>query len=478
MKILWVPQISSLSKDNKVLLNKDSNMSVLRNLIDTDFVNKNEICVAFEFSKNNCVIDDALANNFMLFFDESRMFTNAFNERLNFNVQYFEALKNDVNPDIVFINEPTKVFNVKKIFKDAKIVTYNHWLAFMNMPDFATRQCEGMQLADLCFVNSYYARDEIFKYHKKDMKIVKAQPTFAGKIYPMKDVNKCEKAFIYNHRLSSDKYYKKAFDSLCAIFDILKEQYDITPTVYFTNPSGKDVTELFKNRPYFKEVNLETQEEYIEFIKSNKIIGHLNTFFESKGMWSMSTVDCARTGNICLLPNKFGYAEIFDKEYQGYCNDEFTMANKIYDIIENCNVQYDNSSISKHHAKIVGKYMHNSIMNMYENESNRPWGHYEIIYSDDKCKIKLIYINKESQLSVQSHKFKNEEWYILDGKGFVLINDEWHNAKSGDIFEIDAKTIHSFTALDEDVCILERSMSDVVVSEYDIERFEDIYGRA
>ena len=37
MKILWVPQISSLSNTGEILLNKDSNISVLTNLIGSDF---------------------------------------------------------------------------------------------------------------------------------------------------------------------------------------------------------------------------------------------------------------------------------------------------------------------------------------------------------------------------------------------------------------------------------------------------------
>lgn len=65
MRILWIPQISSLSSDGVVLLNKDSNINFLRSLIGTKFTKTNNIYVAFEFSQDNCTaLDSEFEENF------------------------------------------------------------------------------------------------------------------------------------------------------------------------------------------------------------------------------------------------------------------------------------------------------------------------------------------------------------------------------------------------------------------------------
>ena len=366
MRILWIPQISSKSANGEVLLNKDSNISVLRNLIGTEFVDENKITIAFEFSNNNCVIDSELKENFDLVFDDSHKFTNAMLERMHFNVDYFEQIKIGFEFDVIFTNEPTKVIPLRKIFTNIPIVCYNHWLAFKNMPEISLRQAEGMAAADCCFVNSNYVAEMVNNHYigthdLKKIHFVKAQPSFAGEIYPVDKINSSP-SFIYNHRLSSDPYYADAYKSLCQICDILEKCFKgrPMPTIYFTNPSGKNFE---FDRPYFKEVHLESQKEYKEFLRSDKICGHLNTFFNSAGMWSMSTVDCAAAGNPCILPRKYGYAEIFEGAYYGYVEDIEGVAAKIYELVmhpEAC-TKYENSYIKNHTNKAIGKLMNEEI---------------------------------------------------------------------------------------------------------------------
>lgn len=371
MNILWIPQISSLSANGKVLLDKDSNMAFLRNLIGTDFVNNNEVFIAFEFSSDNCsALGEEFKKNFFIIYNRDRDFTNALLERYSFDANYFQRLSKLHNFDVVFVNEPTKVLPLKKIFPNSVIATYNHWLAFRNMPEIELRQFEGMKAADICFVNSDYAKEQIISYYDSRYNcridnIVKAQPTYDEGCFT--GVNKgnddLEFAFIYNHRLSSDGYYLNAYKTLVDICNNLEQFHGVEnmPIIYFTNPSGKD----FKmEKPYFKSISLST-EGYYNFLKSNKIMGHLNTFFDSYGMWSMSTVDCAITGNICLLPKKFGYAEIFDNDYYGYCKTPSEMEAKLSKSITansaDNNLKNQNKTYAKHYLQ--------STISLYDNSS-------------------------------------------------------------------------------------------------------------
>lgn len=363
MRILWIPQISSKSNDGWVLLNKDSNMAVLRNLINTKFCKDNDVSIAFEFSLGNCVLDDDIANNFTIFSNEKRTFENAFIERFCFDAAFFEKINRDADFDVVFVNEPTKVIPLKHIFKDSKVVTYNHWLAFYNMPEISLRQYEGMKAADLCFVNSDFTIREIEEYYEDNsIKLVKAQPSFVGDVLPVKKIGYADKNFIYNHRLSSDKYYASAYKSLVDICTLVESKIGEKrmPKIYFTNPSGKNFDFCKK---YFKVIDLPSQNQYKEFLESDKIFGHLNTFFDSKGMWSMSTVDCARAGNVCILPNLYGYSEIFNEGYFGYCRNEMEAADKIIKLLmgEVSAEKLDNSFINNHKAEVIGEKMNEKI---------------------------------------------------------------------------------------------------------------------
>ncbi len=356
-RMLWIPQVSSLSSDGKVLLTKDSNMSVLRNLMGTAFTEEYDITIAFEFSLLGALFDRDNFSECEVISNNVRDFTNAYLERFNFNVEFFRNIKSTFEHfDYVFVNDPTKVLQLKKIFFDSKFICYNHWLAIDNMPDLILRQYEGMQQADLCFFNSDFAIDRVNKYYSlfKVINSAKAQPTYKGELYKVK--KNADVSLIYNHRLSSDPYYFNAFMNLIDVCNIMEKMIPM-PVVYFTNPSGKDI-DLSEYKSYFRMVKLDSQQDYEEFLKSDKICGHINTFFDSPGMWSMSTVDCARTGNVCFLPNKYGYTEIFQKDYKGYCNDKYEMACKIAQFITDDDVDnYDNNFILEHNANLVALTM-------------------------------------------------------------------------------------------------------------------------
>lgn len=323
MRILWIPQISCMSSDRKVLLNKDSNITFLRKLLSTQMFKRNEVDVCFEFNMKHEDLDNDFWKNFdgVVFRNTKREFAGAFNERFDFDSSRFMEIKNNNEKyDIIFVNEPSKVLPLKNIFKESKVVTYIHWLAADNMKFLEYRQREGIENADLCFVNSNFVIYKMKKlgYNTNNVRVF--YPTANEEIMDLKvDVGM---NIIYNHRLSSDGYYKSAYNNLVRVMDMLEDDLGLEnmPTVYFTNPSGKDF-DVEKDKPYFKKVELSDTETYVNFLKSKEVGIHLNTFFDSEGMWCSSTTDCACYGVKCLLPKKFGYAEIFSDDYYGYCHN-------------------------------------------------------------------------------------------------------------------------------------------------------------
>lgn len=344
MKILWIPQISSKGADGKVLLESDSNFAFLMNLMDSAFGAYNDIDLALEFDPQIATLylhNEITKKRFeRVFIDYSHQFTNAMVERLHFNTDFYSCIGLD-NYDIIFTNEPTKATALKLMLKGGsktKIVSYNHWLALDNMKPLVLRQIEGIQNSDLVLVNSFYTIDRLDHYcSMKEIVIVPRMEVLP----PSYNLANCKRVLknskitgiVYNHRLSSDPYYADAYRDLIEVLNLTEQVVGVEnmPTVYFTNPSGKDFK--LNEKPYFQLLNISSQKAYYAFLQSNSVQVHLNTFFKANGMWSMSTVESAVCGNACLVPNRAGYAEIFSQDYKGYHQSIKGMADGLINLI-------------------------------------------------------------------------------------------------------------------------------------------------
>lgn len=107
----------------------------------------------------------------------------------------------------------------------------------------------------------------------------------------------------------------------------------------------------------------------------------------------------------------------------------------------------------------------------------RPWGYYTIIAQGKGFLVKIIHVNSGQKLSVQSHNHRSEHWVVLSGSADVFRNDTLYKLSEGESIDIKIKEKHSLqNSSDTDLEILEVQKGDIL-SEDDIIRYEDIYGR-
>lgn len=107
----------------------------------------------------------------------------------------------------------------------------------------------------------------------------------------------------------------------------------------------------------------------------------------------------------------------------------------------------------------------------------RPWGFYTVIAEGKGFQTKIIHVNKGQKLSVQSHNHRSEHWVVLSGMAKVVLEGKDHILSPGHSIDIDVKAIHSLqNPFDEDIEIIEVQKGDIL-SEDDIIRYEDMYGR-
>ncbi len=108
---------------------------------------------------------------------------------------------------------------------------------------------------------------------------------------------------------------------------------------------------------------------------------------------------------------------------------------------------------------------------------HRPWGYYTVLTEGDGFLVKTITVKPEQKLSVQSHNFRKEHWIILKGYADVLKGSKNYVLKEGECIDINEKEIHSLSNNgNTDLIILEVQRGSVL-SEDDIIRYKDIYGR-
>lgn len=107
----------------------------------------------------------------------------------------------------------------------------------------------------------------------------------------------------------------------------------------------------------------------------------------------------------------------------------------------------------------------------------RPWGYYTCLAEGDGYLTKIISVSPGQKLSIQSHKHRSEHWVVLEGRALVILNDEKHYLTAGQSIDIAALAKHSLqNPYAEELKIIEVQKGELL-SEDDIIRYEDIYGR-
>jgi len=112
------------------------------------------------------------------------------------------------------------------------------------------------------------------------------------------------------------------------------------------------------------------------------------------------------------------------------------------------------------------------------NKNLRPWGYFINIAAGTGYLTKVIHVNPKGKLSVQSHNHRSEHWFIVNGTAKITLDNQEIIMKSGMSLDIPIKSVHSVeNPYEEELEIIEIQQGELL-SEDDIIRYEDIYGRA
>jgi len=109
---------------------------------------------------------------------------------------------------------------------------------------------------------------------------------------------------------------------------------------------------------------------------------------------------------------------------------------------------------------------------------HRPWGSYESIDTDDGFQVKRLIVLPGASISLQRHRHRAEHWVVVRGTAEVTRDEEIFVLQPNESSYIPVGAVHRLrNPGTEDLHIIEVQCGDYL-GEDDIERFEDIYGRA
>ena len=108
----------------------------------------------------------------------------------------------------------------------------------------------------------------------------------------------------------------------------------------------------------------------------------------------------------------------------------------------------------------------------------RPWGSFEGLGQGAGYQVKRLRVLPGETLSLQHHRQRDEHWVVVGGEPVAVRDGENHPLKTGDHIVIPLGAVHRIHNPGEEPAeIVEVQLGDYL-GEDDIERFEDVYGRA
>ena len=111
------------------------------------------------------------------------------------------------------------------------------------------------------------------------------------------------------------------------------------------------------------------------------------------------------------------------------------------------------------------------------NFEERPWGNYTVIYTDDTCQVKKLVVHPGKRLSLQSHKFRSEHWFIVSGQGVAQLDGVEITVAPGDSIDVPVKSKHRISCDTEAPLVVIEVQTGSSFTEEDIVRYEDDFGR-
>lgn len=107
----------------------------------------------------------------------------------------------------------------------------------------------------------------------------------------------------------------------------------------------------------------------------------------------------------------------------------------------------------------------------------RPWGSWLVMDAMPRSVVKKLTILPKNRLSLQRHRHRSELWTVVEGVASVQCDRQMFTLRAGEQIFLPKGCMHRLSnSTDHPVVVIEIQFGNIL-SEEDIERFDDDYGR-
>jgi len=110
--------------------------------------------------------------------------------------------------------------------------------------------------------------------------------------------------------------------------------------------------------------------------------------------------------------------------------------------------------------------------------TQRPWGKFTNIFVSKDFQVKELVVNPGGILSLQKHKYRSENWVVVQGKANVVLNNKNIVLNKSDSIFIPQGAVHRIENRQKSILKIIEVQTGSYLGEDDIIRIKDIYGRA
>ena len=110
--------------------------------------------------------------------------------------------------------------------------------------------------------------------------------------------------------------------------------------------------------------------------------------------------------------------------------------------------------------------------------TQRPWGQFTNIFVGKNFQVKELVVKSGGILSLQKHKYRSENWVVVEGKANITLNKKNIILQKSDSIFIPQGAVHRIQNREKSILKIIEVQTGSYLGEDDIVRIKDIYGRA
>ncbi len=110
-------------------------------------------------------------------------------------------------------------------------------------------------------------------------------------------------------------------------------------------------------------------------------------------------------------------------------------------------------------------------------KGSRPWGEWQVLDLQSHVVVKRLLVYPGERLSLQRHQYRTERWIVTEGVATVRCDNNRMHLNVGESIMIPSGSIHRLSNQGTEPLALIEVQIGSYLSEEDIERFSDDYGR-